>query len=151
MQANHRPNYSDLMLKRELSRVFSSVYFVNKLTKKKYNDSYFLNFDALIDYARHNNIDEKAYIRSIQKNLLTIPHTYLARPFYKKYELKRALTNVFNSVHFDNFHEKMALQDSYFMNFDSFIEYAEDNQIDAMEYIQGIRDTLLSIPGCHER
>ena len=73
----NRPKYSDLELKHALSDVFASVYFVNKRVKKKLNDSYFLNFDSLIAYARENHIDEMQYIRSIQQDLLTIPQTYL--------------------------------------------------------------------------
>ncbi len=147
----NRPKYSDLELKHALSDVFASVYFIDKRAKKKLNDSYFLNFDSLIAYARENHIDEMQYIRSIQQDLLTIPQTYLARPFYTKYELKRAMTNVFNSVYFDDLSAKINIQDSYFLNFDSFVNYAQKHNIDPMNHINGIRDMLLELPGCHER
>ena len=71
--------YSDIELRHELSAVFKSVYFVDRRAKHKLNDSYFLNFYELINYARANNIDEMDYIRSIRDVLLTYPQTYLAR------------------------------------------------------------------------
>lgn len=71
--------YSDIELRHELSDVFKSVYFVDRRAKHKLNDSYFLNFYELINYARANNIDEMDYIRSIRDVLLTYPQTYLAR------------------------------------------------------------------------
>ena len=147
----NRPKYSEFELKRALSDVFASVYFINKLAKKKIQDSYFLNFDNLIAYARENGIDEMQYIRSIQRDLLTLPHTYLARASYKRYELKRALTNVFDSVWFDDKGAKLSMQDSYFLNFDSFVDYANRHKIDPMEHINGIRNMLLELPGCHPK
>ncbi len=147
----NRPKYSDLELKHALSDVFASVYFIDKRAKKKLSDSYFLNFDNLIAYAREKHIDEKQYIRSIQQDLLTIPQTSLVRPFYTKYELKRAMANVFNSVYFDDLSAKINIRDSYFLNFDSFVNYAQKHNIDPMNHIKGIRDMLLELPGCHER
>jgi hypothetical protein len=147
----NRSKYSDLELKHALSDVFASVYFVDKRAKKRLSDSYFLNFDNLIAYARANNIDEMQYIRSIQQCLLKIPKTYLARPFYTKYELKFALTKVFESVYFEDPFAKINIRDSYFLNFDSFMGYAEKHRIDPMSYVTDIRDMLLELPGCHER
>ncbi|MBP5794415.1 MAG: hypothetical protein J6W41_00145 [Alphaproteobacteria bacterium] len=71
--------YSDIELRHELNAVFRSVYFVDKRAKHKLNDSYFLNFYELINYARANNIDEMDYIHSIRDVLLSCPQTYLAR------------------------------------------------------------------------
>lgn len=69
-------NYSENMLRNELSVVFSSVYFADKQIQENLFDSYFLNIHNLIWYARHNNIDEMDYIRSIRSVLLSYPKTY---------------------------------------------------------------------------
>ena len=143
-----RPNYTDLELKHDLSDVFSSVYFINKRFKKKIVDSYFLNFENLMNYARANHIDEKQYIHSIQQDLLQLPQTYAVRHFYTKYELKCALIKVFDSVSFADTAVKLSLQDSYLMSIDSLADYATEKHIDAVEYINSIRDILLKLPGC---
>ena len=79
MVTENRPNYTNYELKRELSAVFHSVYFINKREKKKLNDSYFLNFRNLVEYARDNDIDEMDYIRSIRDILLSHQQTYNAK------------------------------------------------------------------------
>ena len=65
-----KPTYTQYQLKRELSEVFKSVHFPNKYEKLSLQQSYFMNFDALVEYARDNNIDEMRYIRSIRDTLL---------------------------------------------------------------------------------
>ena len=79
MTAKIQSKYSDIELRHELNAVFKSVYFINRRDKVKINDSYFLNFYNLMDYARANNIDEMDYIHSIRDILLTHPQTYSAR------------------------------------------------------------------------
>lgn len=74
-----KSGYTKYELKHELTEVFNSVYFLNKRDKTILADSYFLNFDLLIDYAHNAGIDEKRYIRSIRNVLLTHPQTYNAR------------------------------------------------------------------------
>ncbi|MCQ2581065.1 MAG: hypothetical protein MJ164_02740 [Alphaproteobacteria bacterium] len=142
--------YSDTELRRELNAVFSSVYFEDTNVKNKLRKQYFAQFDDLVDYARKHNIDEKRHIRSIQQDLLKLPQTRLLRHLYKKYELRRALTDVFNSVYFDNLDKKLVLQDSFFASFDSIVAYAIESTKDPIEYIYSIRDMLLKTPGCYE-
>ena len=79
MITENGPIYTDYELKLELSNVFKSVYFVDKRAKHKLQDSYFLNFYNLVNYARENKIDEMAYIRSVRNVLLKHPQTYEAR------------------------------------------------------------------------
>ena len=77
----NRLTYTDeemLELRHTLTEVFKSVYFIDKRAKHKLQDSYFLNFSSLVDYARNNNIDAYEYIRSIRNILLTYPQTYEA-------------------------------------------------------------------------
>ena len=74
-----KPTYTRYELKRTLTDVFKSVYFVDFTQKMRMQYSYFDNFDLLVDYARAKGIDEKQYIRSIRKNLLACPHTYRVR------------------------------------------------------------------------
>ena len=71
--------YTRYELKRELSDVFKSVYFIDLKQKIKIEESYFLNFDALIDYARAKSIDEKEYVRDIRNQLLKCQQVYDAR------------------------------------------------------------------------
>lgn len=64
------------------------------------------------------------------------------KPKYSNFELKRALTRVFQSVWFDNLTLKLTIQNSYFDNFHHLVDYARANGIDEMEYICSIRDCL---------
>lgn len=77
MEQNY--NYTDAELRNELNDVFSSVFFVDASQKIILRKSYLMNFGLLVDYARKNNIDEKEYIRSIRKYLLSCPQTYAVR------------------------------------------------------------------------
>lgn len=79
MATENKKVYTDDELRAELKNVFDSVYFVNKRAKRKLSQSYSLNFDTMIDYARENKIDEIEYVRGIRKILLTCPYTYKAR------------------------------------------------------------------------
>ena len=63
---------------------------------------------------------------------------------YTYYELKRELSKIFESIHFDDLTFKMIVQSSYFDNFDQLIAYASNNNIDEKEYIRSIRSVLLS-------
>ncbi len=73
MKNKTRPIYTDFELKHELTDVFKSVWFADVHEKDFLRDSYFLNFDDFIGYARDNHIDEKKYIRSLRDILLTYP------------------------------------------------------------------------------
>ena len=79
MDNSTKTNYSLFELKHALSDVFKSVYFANKHKKYKIQDSYFLNFETLLDYAHANNIDEMEYIRGIRETLLHSAGTYKAK------------------------------------------------------------------------
>lgn len=68
-----RPVYTDYELKTELNMVFKSVLFADRFEKFKLCDSYFLNFNQMMEFARENGIDEKQYIRDIRDVVLTYP------------------------------------------------------------------------------
>lgn len=73
MSDKTRPVYTDYELKNELNMVFKSVLFADRFEKFKLCDSYFLNFNQMMEFARENGIDEKQYIRDIRDVVLTYP------------------------------------------------------------------------------
>ena len=73
MSNKTRPVYTDYELKNELNMVFKSVLFADRFEKFKLCDSYFLNFNQMMEFARENGIDEKQYIRDIRDVVLTYP------------------------------------------------------------------------------
>ncbi|MBQ6736347.1 MAG: hypothetical protein IJQ90_02565 [Alphaproteobacteria bacterium] len=64
---------------------------------------------------------------------------------------QKALGFVFNSVQFDDPDFGRIMRDSYFMNLCPMMQYAHKNRIDELEYLLGIRETLLKMNGVHER
>ena len=58
---------------------------------------------------------------------------------------------VFDTVYFYNPRLRRVLLDSYFLNIGIMRQYARDNHIDEIEYLLGIRDTLLKMRGVYER
>lgn len=73
MSDKTRSVYTDYELKNELNMVFKSVLFADRFEKFKLCDSYFLNFNQMMEFARENGIDEKQYIRDIRDVVLTYP------------------------------------------------------------------------------
>ncbi len=72
------------------------------------------------------------------------------RPNYEHKKLRHLLSAVFRSVWFDDSEHKMVLRDTYFMNFVTLFNYAEDNQLDKTEYFLRIRESLLASGGVHD-
>lgn len=66
---------------------------------------------------------------------------------YSRSELVHELGLVFRSVHFRHVRFKKRLYTSYLLCLYEMIEYARQNNIDAKEYIRGIRDVLLTCAG----
>ena len=57
-----------------LAGVFDSLWFDDFRIKAIIRDSYFMNLDQIIDYARANGIDETVHLMQIQKILLKSKH-----------------------------------------------------------------------------
>ncbi len=72
------------------------------------------------------------------------------KPTYTNFELKHELSEVFKSVYFVDKRAKNKLQQSYFLNFAMLVGYARENNIDEVQYIRSIRDTLLTCPNTYE-
>ena len=71
-----------------------------------------------------------------------------------KYKLcKKALAQVFNTIHFDDPDKKLReiLHDSYLANLNAMIQYAIDNDIDELAYILVLRNILGGNKYKHER
>jgi hypothetical protein len=64
---------------------------------------------------------------------------------------QKALGFVFDSVKFDDVDFGRIMRDSYFMNLWPMMQYAHKNRIDELDYLLAIRETLLKMPGVHER
>lgn len=64
---------------------------------------------------------------------------------------QKALGFVFDSVKFDDVDFGRIMRDSYFMNLCPMMRYAHQNRIDELDYLLAIRETLLKMPGVHER
>ncbi len=64
---------------------------------------------------------------------------------------QKALGFVFDSVKFDDVDFGRIMRDSYFMNLCPMMRYAHKNRIDELDYLLDIRETLLKMPGVHER
>lgn len=64
---------------------------------------------------------------------------------------KKALGFVFDSVKFDDVDFGRIMRDCYFMNLCPMMRYAHQNRIDELDYLLAIRETLLKMPGVHER
>ena len=68
---------------------------------------------------------------------------------YSYQDLVRELGLVFRSVHFRRTRFKKILYGSYLLNLHEMVNYAHQNNIDAKEYIRGIRNILLTCNGTH--
>lgn len=64
---------------------------------------------------------------------------------------QKALGFVFDSVKFDDVDFGRIMRDSYFMNLLPMMRYAHKERIDELDYLLDIRETLLKMPGVHER
>ena len=58
---------------------------------------------------------------------------------------------MFDSVKFDDVDFGRIMRDSYFMNLLPMMRYAHKERIDELDYLLDIRETLLKMPGVHER
>jgi len=68
---------------------------------------------------------------------------------YSYSDLVHELGVVFRSVHFRRTRFKKRLYVSYLLNLHEMVNYAHQNNIDAKEYIRGIRNILLTCNGTH--
>ncbi len=66
---------------------------------------------------------------------------------YSYSDLVHELGLVFRSVHFRRTRFKKRLYASYLLSLHEMVNYAYQNDIDAKEYIRGIRDILLTCNG----
>lgn len=70
------------------------------------------------------------------------------RQQYTRNQYRAALDDVFDSLWFDNARMRFNLIGSYRMCLKPMVQYAVDNDIDEIDFIHGIRDILLEMPGC---
>lgn len=64
---------------------------------------------------------------------------------------QKALGFVFDSVKFDDVDFGRIVRDSYFINLWPMMQYAHKERIDELVYLLDIRETLIKMPGVHER
>ena len=67
--------------RRTLGKVFDSLWFDDYNVKTVIRDSYFINLNQIIDYARENGIDETAHLMQIQQILLKSKHVHPKRVY----------------------------------------------------------------------
>ena len=60
--------------RKTLGQVFDSLWFDDYGLKTVIRDSYFMNLNQIIDYARDNGIDETMHLMQIRKMLLKSKH-----------------------------------------------------------------------------
>jgi hypothetical protein len=76
--------------------------------------------------------------------------THTVSPYSSKL-CHKTVRFVFDTVYFTNPRTRYVLRDSYFFNIGIMRQYARDNGIDEIEYLLGIRDTLLKSKGVYDR